>query len=219
MIKRLLVPVSLCLFTIACNQATPPPPAAAAAADSGPKASDVFDKTLSSVEKEFISLIEAMPADKFDFAPTKGKFDGVRNFGAQAKHVGAVLNLVSASLLGEPSPGNENGPADMKTKDQIVQYVKDAFAHAHKAVATATGATLLQELPESLQRKIEDDPRGIDDGDVGPHFRPLRADRRICADEQPCPTGQPLSDPMWGGASAPQAGFRPARARTLLAGR
>lgn len=150
-IQRLLLPVSLCLLTIACNQA--PPPAPAAAADSGPKASDVFDKNLSSVEREFVSLIEAMPADKFDFAPTKGKFDGVRNFGAQAKHVAAVLNIVSASLLGEPSPGAENGPADMKSKDQIVQYVKDAFAHAHKAVATATGATLLQELPNPFGGK------------------------------------------------------------------
>ena len=151
MIQRLLLPVTLCLFTLACNQSAPVAPAAAA--ETGPKASDVFDKTLSGVEKEFVSLIEAMPADKFDYAPTKGAFDGVRNFGAQAKHVAGVLNIVSASLLGEPSPGNENGPAEMKTKDQIVQYVKDAFVHAHKAVATATGPTLLQKLPNPFDAK------------------------------------------------------------------
>jgi len=31
--------------------------------------------------------------------------------------------------------------------------VKDAFVHAHKAVATATGATLLQELPNPFDAK------------------------------------------------------------------
>jgi len=39
----------------------------------------VFDRSLSGVEKEFVSGAEAMPDDKFNFAPTQGEFKGVRS--------------------------------------------------------------------------------------------------------------------------------------------
>ena len=126
---------------------------APAAPTAGPQASQVFDKTLTNTEKEFVSLVAAMPADRFAFAPTAGKFDGVRNFGQQAKHVAAVLNKLSAALLGEASPGNESGPDSMTAKDEILQYVKDAFAHAHKAVATLTNANLLEETVDPFDPK------------------------------------------------------------------
>lgn len=32
-------------------------------------------------EKEIVSAAEAMPADKYGFAPTEGEFKGVRTFG------------------------------------------------------------------------------------------------------------------------------------------
>ena len=121
-----------------------------------PEASKVFDKTLSSTEREFVSLVEAMPADKFSFAPTAGKFDGVRTFGQQAMHAAYVLNEVSAAMLGEKAPltgPHENGPENIAGKDQIVRYVKEAFAHAHKAVAQLTNATLMQETADPFDPK------------------------------------------------------------------
>ncbi|MDQ6707858.1 MAG: hypothetical protein M3Z85_18015, partial [Acidobacteriota bacterium] len=45
----------------------------------------VFDKQLKSMEVEFVPLVEAMPAGKFDFAPSDGAFQGVRTFAMQAK--------------------------------------------------------------------------------------------------------------------------------------
>jgi len=48
---------------------------------------EAYGKLLSLMEKEFVSAAEAMPDDKFDFAPTAGEFKGVRSFGAQVKHV------------------------------------------------------------------------------------------------------------------------------------
>jgi uncharacterized damage-inducible protein DinB len=130
---------------------------ALSAAEAGPTASQVFDKILSGTEKEFVSLVAAMPADKFNFAPTAGKFDGVRNFGQQAKHVGAVLNELSEALLGEkPAAGaSENGPANLTSKDQILQYVKDAFAHAHRAVAKLTNANLLEQTADPFDAKAK----------------------------------------------------------------
>ncbi len=98
-----------------------------------------------------------MPADKFNFAPTAGKFDGVRTFGQQAKHVAFVLDQISSALLGEKNPSaggaNENGPDNLTTKEQILQYVKDAFAYAHKAVAQITDANLLQNATNPFNAK------------------------------------------------------------------
>ena len=121
-----------------------------------PQAPQIFERTLTGTEKEFVSLVEAMPADKFGFAPTGGKFDGVRTFAQQAKHVAFVLNVLAAALLGEPDPAGgpgENGPENVTAKDQIVQYVKDAFAHAHKAVATLTNANVLGETRDPFDAK------------------------------------------------------------------
>lgn len=42
------------------------------------------------IEKEIISAVDAMPADKFGFAPTDGEFKGVRTFGQMVKHFSAT---------------------------------------------------------------------------------------------------------------------------------
>ena len=102
----------------------------------------VADGDLKAIESELVPLVEAMPADKFDFAPTQGEFKGVRTFRQQATHVAAVLYVISASVLGEANPSqmgdNENGPASLKSKDDVVKYVKDAFAYGHKAMNSIT---------------------------------------------------------------------------------
>ena len=105
------------------------------------------DRQIASVEKEVVSLAEAMPADKFDFAPTEGEFKGVRTFKQQASHVAAVILEVSASVLGEKTPDmgtDENGPASLKTKEDVVKYVKDAFAYGHKAMQSLTDKNALE---------------------------------------------------------------------------
>jgi hypothetical protein len=43
--------------------------------------------TLQFAEGNFIGLAEAMPEDKYSYIPTVGKFEGVRSFGEQVKHV------------------------------------------------------------------------------------------------------------------------------------
>ena len=119
-----------------------------AADTAAPPISKVFDQQLSSLEREFVPLVEAMPAEKFSFAPTAGEFKGVRTFAQQATHVAYVNYAVAAAVLGEKNPSetdaSENGPANLKTKDDIVKYVKDSFAYAHKAMATLTDANLNQ---------------------------------------------------------------------------
>ena len=116
------------------------------AADPAPDARQIFDRQLSNTEREVVGLTEAMPADKFNFAPTNGDFKGVRTFALEARHIAFEINTVAAALLGEtiPSQEHDNGPDELKTKDDIVGYMKAAFAHAHRAVATLNNNNLLE---------------------------------------------------------------------------
>ncbi len=103
--------------------------------------SQVLDGSVKMLEGEFIPAAEAMPEDKFGFAPTNGEFKGVRTFAQQVKHVSAVNYMVAAAILGEKPPvelGSENGPDSIKTKADIVKFAKDSLAYAHKAVASIT---------------------------------------------------------------------------------
>ena len=101
--------------------------------------SKVLDGQIGMVEKEFVPAAEAMPEDKYGFAPTNGEFKGVRTFAQQVKHVAAVNYLVSSAALGEKPPvelGGENGPDSMTSKADIVKFLKDSYAYAHKAATS-----------------------------------------------------------------------------------
>jgi uncharacterized damage-inducible protein DinB len=125
------------------------------AADAAPDARQIFDRQLSNTEREVVGLAEAMPADKFNFAPTNGNFTGVRTFALQARHIAFEINTVAAALLGEsiPPQDHDNGPDELKTKDEILKYLKDAFAHAHRAVATLTNSNLLELTTDPFNSK------------------------------------------------------------------
>ena len=109
----------------------------------------VLDRSLSGVEGEFVPAAEAMPEDKYAFAPTNGEFKGVRTFAQQVKHVAAVNYMVGACILAEKPPvelGSENGPDSLKSKAEIVKFLKDSFAYVHKAVATIDDKNLVDPI-------------------------------------------------------------------------
>lgn len=106
----------------------------------------VLDQSVTGVEKQFVSAAEALPDDKYSFAPTNGEFKGVRTFAQQVKHVAAVNYILGATILGEKSPvevAGESGPDSIKSKAEIVKFVKDSFAYFHKAVGTINEGNLL----------------------------------------------------------------------------
>jgi hypothetical protein len=109
----------------------------------------VLDRGVTGVENEFVPAAEAMPEDKYSFAPTNGEFKGVRTFAQQVKHVAAVNYMVGAAILEEKPPvelGSENGPDSMKTKADIVKFIKDSFAYVHKADGTINEGNLLNPI-------------------------------------------------------------------------
>jgi DinB superfamily len=95
-----------------------------------------LDRSVTNVESEFVPAADAMPEDKYSFAPTNGEFKSVRTFGDQVKHVAAVNYILAAAVLGEKPPvdtGEESGPASVKSKADIMKYLKDSFVYLHKA--------------------------------------------------------------------------------------
>jgi hypothetical protein len=99
----------------------------------------VLDHTVSNLESEFVPAADAMPEDKFSFAPTNGEFKGVRTYAQQIKHVAAVNYELGAAILEEKPPvdlNGESGPAAISSKADILKYLKESFEYVHKAIAT-----------------------------------------------------------------------------------
>lgn len=98
---------------------------------------------------EFIGAADAMPEDKYSFAPTSGEFKGVRTFAQQVKHVAAVNYIFGSTILGEKPPvdvGGESGPDSLKSKAEIMKFTKDSFDYLQKALASITAKNQLDEV-------------------------------------------------------------------------
>jgi uncharacterized damage-inducible protein DinB len=92
----------------------------------------VYGHLLTLMQGEFVSAAEAMPEDKYNFAPpaSAGDFKGVRTFAEQVKHV-AESNYYFFGVTGAELKAKGDAIKDLKTKAEIVQALKDSFAQAH----------------------------------------------------------------------------------------
>ena len=119
----------------ACKLRQPKPPFASA-----------IERLLHYIEAHIVDLAEAMPEEKFDFTPEsldiKGSdFKGVRSFAGQIKHLATDNFAIWSPITGDPMPAgieDVNGPENIKTKSQIIKFLKQSFALGHKAIATVT---------------------------------------------------------------------------------
>ena len=129
--------------------------AAAAAAPQAQQASTLasnVDREVSGIEKQVVEAAEAMPEDKFNFSPESlhisgSDYKGVRTFAVQVKHIGASNYFIWSPLTGDKLPEglkDGNGPENLKTKADILQFLKESFALGHKAAATLTTENMLQ---------------------------------------------------------------------------
>lgn len=118
---------------------------------------DALNATLSIAKAEFTSAADAMPEDKYSFAPTNGDFKGVRTFAEQVKHVAAVNYIFGASILQEKPPvdtGEEKGPANVKSKAEIMKFLNDSFDYLHKALDSISDKNQLDEITLFGQMKM-----------------------------------------------------------------
>ena len=112
----------------------------------------MVDREVSVVEKQVVDAAEAMPEDKFNFTPESLRipgddYKGVRSFAVQVKHIASSNYFLWSPITGDAVPAmikDGNGPADMKSKAEIVKFLRDSFALGHKAAATLTPENMLQ---------------------------------------------------------------------------
>jgi uncharacterized damage-inducible protein DinB len=94
------------------------------------------------VEDDVLSLARAMPAEKYDFAPSQGVFTGVRTFGEQVRHLATMIYMTAAIVLEEKSPygpgPGDNGPAEITSKEEVLEYLQASLAYARKAMSSLT---------------------------------------------------------------------------------
>lgn len=135
-----LIPVLV--LSILCSAPALPLWAASAAPASSSSATPVgpavvLDGMLTRFANEMIPLVQAMPADKFDFAPSQGQFQGVRTFAQQVVHVAQANDHYFGSISTLAPPQIPNA-ASLKTKAQVLQVLQDSIAYGHRVIATIT---------------------------------------------------------------------------------
>src|SRR5580692_1346191 len=95
---------------------------------------------LSYTEDQFLSVAEAMPAEKYSYIPSApgGKLDGVRSFAEQVKHVACANYAFFNEIEGKTPPDGceKGGPAPAKTKAELLKYLRESFDYGNKVLAT-----------------------------------------------------------------------------------
>ncbi|HZS29122.1 MAG TPA: DinB family protein [Candidatus Angelobacter sp.] len=120
-----------------------------------------IDQEISNAENSFVVAAEAMPEEKFGATPESlnisgSEFKGVRTFSAQVRHVAADNFAIWAPLTGKPEPAGINapgGPPEMKSRSEVIKFLKDSFAYSHEAVKNLTSENEL-ELVEFRGNKV-----------------------------------------------------------------
>jgi len=111
--------------------------------------SQALDFWITTTENEVVPAADAMPEEKYSFAPTHGEFTGVRTFAQQVKHLAANNYRMAAYILSQsptPEQESETGPDTVQSKAQIMDYVKGSFAALHRAMATINDANLIEPM-------------------------------------------------------------------------
>jgi len=134
-----------------------------------PTLASMVDSEISAIEKQIVDVAQAMPEDKYNFSPESlsipgGDYKGVRTFATQVKHVGASNYFIWSTLTGDKVPENikdGNGPVDLKTKADIIKFLKDSFALGHKAAATLTADNMLQPVGQGKSPRLHRAEFGI----------------------------------------------------------
>jgi hypothetical protein len=145
--------------TVLPQQAAPqqkPPTAAELSAKDTPASAML--RTFEFEEYQFRSTAEAMPAEKYGYRPAQGDYGGVfpgygpkelRTFAEQVKHVACANFGFSAELDGKTPPPDcdKGGPSPVKTRDELIVYLRDSF----KALKKSIGATTTKNMFDPIE--------------------------------------------------------------------
>ena len=145
----------------------------------------IYAKLFSGQEEEVVSAAEAMPADKYNFVPKDGTFEGVRTFAQQVTHIAASQYYYFGNF-GIKGGVDSDAIDKLTKKDDIVKALKDSYAFAQQAIETMTAENAFE--PD---RWPQEHPCRFGRDGARPHQRPLWTDGRLSAHEQDHSSGQP----------------------------
>jgi hypothetical protein len=166
---RILLLLAVLIFTVTALRQGPKSAVAASfpqapqAQQSLPTITSIVDGEISAIEKQIVEAAEAMPEDKFNFSPESLKipgseYQGVRTFAVQVKHIATSNYYIWSHITGDKLPdglGDDgNGPANLKSKAEIIKFLKDSFALGHKAAATFTAQNMLEPAKNSKSTRL-----------------------------------------------------------------
>ena len=157
-----LLRAGITFTTAAFAQETTASPSAQQSPQTAATIASAIDREITIVEKEVVDAAEAMPEEKYNFSPESlhisgSDYKGVRTFAEQVKHVAASNYLIWSPITGDKAPDTANegkGPDAMKTKAEIVTFLKESFAYGHKAVATLTPANSVETVGKSKRTRL-----------------------------------------------------------------
>lgn len=115
---------------------------------------EVFDRSVDGPERASLALAEKMPESAYNFVPTHGEFKDVRTFAQLARHIAVANYQMGAALLREKVPidlgQHNNGPDSLRSKADVVKFLRESFIYLHKGIATVNEHNLMEvvELPE-----------------------------------------------------------------------
>jgi len=144
--KRVVSRIPFCLLLAVTSQL--------ALAQTRITVNQALDFWITNTESLVVSAAEAMPEEKYSFAPSGGQFTGVRTFAQQVKHLAANNYRMAAYILGQtPSPDQESetGPETVRSKAEVVDYASGSFAALHRAIAVISERNMLEPLHVPLR--------------------------------------------------------------------
>ena len=105
-----------------------------------------IERQFNKIESDILTTAEAMPEDKFHFTPENlhiknSDFKGVRTFAGQIMHLATDNILIWSAITGDSVRSDiedVNGPKSIKTKKDVIEYLKSSFAIGCKAISTLT---------------------------------------------------------------------------------
>ena len=102
------------------------------------KSASGYARTLqSTLRKNVEKAAEKMPEESYGFKPSHD----VRSFGELIGHIANAEYNMCAGVAAEKNPNTVNIEKDKKTKAELTEALKGAFAYCEKVYATATDAS------------------------------------------------------------------------------
>jgi uncharacterized damage-inducible protein DinB len=111
-----------------------------------------MEALLNIYEPQIMGAVNAMPADKYSFAPSQAIFapsqkvdfqspKSVNTFGQTVAHIAQANYSFFSSMGGAKPDVDVKAIGDLRSKEDTVKALADSFAYAHKQLATLTADT------------------------------------------------------------------------------